>query len=124
MDASGITPTVVGALPEQCAALNRTNINVQLLALQAARTLRREDIYRAVMMDPHTQSELSIDDIVAMCDDLIAAHGIGCRNTSKQSFQKHSHFMIYNPLAHFSASCQSFLEAMLVHKLILSIQFV
>ena len=75
VDASGVTPTVVGALPEQCAALNRTNINVQLLTLQAARTLRREDIYRAVMMDPHTQSELSIDDIVAMCDDLIAAHG-------------------------------------------------
>ena len=75
IDASGVTPTVVGALPEQCAALNRTNINVQLLTLQAARSLRREDIYRAVMMDPHTHSELSIDDIVAMCDDLIEAHG-------------------------------------------------
>lgn len=75
VDASGITPTHVGSLPEQCAALNRTNINVQLLTLQAARTLRKEDIYCAVMMDPHTQSELSIDDIVAMCDDLIEAHG-------------------------------------------------
>ena len=75
VDASGIAPTVVGALPEQCAALNRTNINVQLLTLEAARTLRKEDVYRAVMMDPHTQSELSIDDIVAMCDDLIEAHG-------------------------------------------------
>ena len=75
VDASGVAPTVVGALPEQCAALNRTNINVQLLTLQAARTLRREDVYRAVMMDPHTQSELSIDDIVAMCDALIEAHG-------------------------------------------------
>ncbi len=75
VDAGGIAPTYVGALPEQCAALNRTNINVQLLTLQAARTLRKEDVYRAVMMDPHTQSELSIDDIVAMCDDLIRAHG-------------------------------------------------
>ena len=75
VDASGIAPTVVGALPEQCAALNRTNINVQLLTLEAARTLRKEAVYRAVMMDPHTQSELSIDDIVAMCDDLIEAHG-------------------------------------------------
>jgi len=74
VDASGIAPTVVGALPEQCAALNRTNINVQLLTLQAARTQRKEDIYRAVMMDPHIQSELSIDDIVAMCDDLLEAH--------------------------------------------------
>ena len=75
VDAGGISPTVVGALPEQCAALNRTNINVHLLTRQAACTLRKEDVYRAVMMDPHTQSELSIDDIVAMCDDLIEAHG-------------------------------------------------
>ncbi len=75
VDASGVQPTVIGPLPEQCAALNRTNINVQLLTLEAARTRRREDVYRAVMMDPHTQSELSIDDIVSMCDDLIEAHG-------------------------------------------------
>ena len=75
VDASGVTPTVAGALPEQCAALNRTNINVQLLTQQAAQTLRKEDVYLAVMMDPHTQSELSIDDIVRMCDDLIEAHG-------------------------------------------------
>lgn len=74
VDASGITPTFVGRLPEQCAAMNRTNINVQLLTLQAARTLRKEDVYRAVMMDPHTQSELSIDDIVSMCDELLLAH--------------------------------------------------
>lgn len=75
VDASGVQPTVTGPLPEQCAALNRTNINVQLLTLEAARTRRREDVYRAVMMDPHTQSELSIDDIVSMCDELIEAHG-------------------------------------------------
>ncbi len=75
VDASGVQPTVTGPLPEQCAALNRTNINVQLLTLEAARTRRREDVYRAVMMDPHTQSELSIDDIVSMCDELIKAHG-------------------------------------------------
>ena len=75
VDKSGIAPTVVGALPEQCAALNRTNINVHLLTLEAARTLRKDCIYQAAMLDPHTAAELSIDDIVAMCDDLIAAHG-------------------------------------------------
>ena len=73
-DASGVTPTFVGDLPEQCAALNRTNINVQLLTILAAVTLKKDYIYQAAMMDPHCQSELSIDDIVAMCDDLIEAH--------------------------------------------------
>ena len=74
VDASGVTPTYVGDLPEQCAAMNRTNINVQLLTIEAARTLKKDFIYHAAMMDPHCQSELSIDDIVAMCDDLIKAH--------------------------------------------------
>ena len=73
-DASGVTPTYAGELPEQCAAVNRTNINVQLLTILAAVTLKKDYIYQAAMMDPHCQSELSIDDIVAMCDDLIAAH--------------------------------------------------
>jgi alpha-galactosidase len=74
VDASGVTPTFVGDLPEQCAAMNRTNINVQLLTIEAARTLKKDFIYQAAMMDPHCQSELNIDDIVAMCDDLIKAH--------------------------------------------------
>ena len=75
VDRNGVQPTYVGALPEQCAALNRTNINVQLMTIEAARTLKRDYIYQAVMLDPHTAAELSIDDIVAMCDDLIEAHG-------------------------------------------------
>ncbi len=74
VDRSGVTPCHVGNLPEACAALNRTNINVQLLTLEAARTLKKEYIYQAAMMDPHTGAELSIDDIVSLCDDLIAAH--------------------------------------------------
>jgi len=73
-DASGVVPTYVGNLPEQCAALNRSNINVQLLTIEAATTLKKDYIYQAAMLDPHCQSELSIDDIVALCDDLIAAH--------------------------------------------------
>lgn len=75
VDASGVTPTYVGDLPPQCAALNRTNINTQLLTIEAAMTGKKEHIYHAAMLDPHTSAELSMDDIVAMCDDLIAAHG-------------------------------------------------
>ncbi len=75
VDKSGVTPTFVGDLPEQCAALNRTNINVQLLTIEAARTLKKDYIYQAALLDPHTSAELSIDDTVALCDDLIAAHG-------------------------------------------------
>ncbi|MGH0512796.1 alpha-glucosidase/alpha-galactosidase [Bacillus cereus] len=74
-DRSGITPTYVGDLPEQLAALNRTNINTQLLTIEAAITCNREYIYQAAMLDPHTAAELSLDDIVSLCDDLIEAHG-------------------------------------------------
>ncbi|MEK8129499.1 alpha-glucosidase/alpha-galactosidase [Paenibacillus filicis] len=75
VDGSGVTPTYVGDLPPQLAALNRTNINTQLLTLEAAVTGKKEHIYHAAMLDPHTAAELSIDEIVAMCDDLIEAHG-------------------------------------------------
>ncbi|MCL2866165.1 MAG: alpha-glucosidase/alpha-galactosidase [Clostridia bacterium] len=74
-DKSGVTPCYAGRLPEQCAALNRTNVNVHLLTFEAARTLKKDAVYQAALMDPHTSAELSIDDIVAMCDDLIEAHG-------------------------------------------------
>ena len=73
-DASGIAPVYVGELPEQLAALNRTNINVQLMAIEAARTKKKDAVYQAVMLDPHVAAELSMDDIVSMCDDLFEAH--------------------------------------------------
>ncbi|OEH54841.1 alpha-glucosidase/alpha-galactosidase [Oceanobacillus sp. E9] len=75
VDASGISPTYVGDLPEQLAALNRTNINTQLLTVEAALTRKKETIYQAALLDPHTSAELSIDDIISLCDDLIEAHG-------------------------------------------------
>jgi alpha-galactosidase len=75
VDASGVSPTYIGDLPEQLAALNRTNINTQLLTIEAAMTGKKEHIYQAAMLDPHTSAELSIDDIVSLCDDLIEAHG-------------------------------------------------
>ena len=74
VDKSGVNPTYIGYLPEQCAAMNRTNINVQLLSIEAAITKKKDYIYQAAFMDPHLQSELSIDHIVSLCDDLIVAH--------------------------------------------------
>lgn len=71
----GIHPCHVGPLPVQCAAMNMTNINVQLLTIEAAHTLKREHIYQAAMLDPHTGSELDIDTIKKMVDELIDAHG-------------------------------------------------
>ncbi|MDF2673495.1 MAG: alpha-galactosidase [Clostridiales bacterium] len=75
IDRNGVLPTYVGKLPEQLAALNRTNINPQLLTIEAAITRKKELIYMAAMLDPHTSAELSMDDIKSMCDDLIEAHG-------------------------------------------------
>jgi len=75
VNSSGIHPTVVGDLPIQLAALNQMNINAQMLTIEAAVTRKKEYIYQAAMMAPHTGSELSIDDIVSLCDDLIEAHG-------------------------------------------------
>ena len=74
VDSNGITPCHVGELPPQCAALNRTNINVQLLTIEAALTHRKEHIYHAAMLDPHTAAEVPIDIIVAICDELIEAN--------------------------------------------------
>ncbi|HOK09193.1 MAG TPA: alpha-glucosidase/alpha-galactosidase [Candidatus Hydrogenedens sp.] len=74
-DRSGITPTYVGDLPVQCAGLNRTNINVQEVTIEAVLTGKKEHIYQAAMLDPHTSAELTIDEIVHLCDDLIEAHG-------------------------------------------------
>ena len=75
VDGMGIHPTRVGSLPPVLAAMNMTNINTQLLTIEAARTRKREDILRAVMLDPRAAAELSIDDMAKMVDELIEAHG-------------------------------------------------
>ncbi len=72
---AGVQPCAQPPLPVQLAAMNMTEINVQLLTIEAAVTRKKEHIYQAAMLDPHCSSELSIDDIVHMCDDLIEAHG-------------------------------------------------
>jgi len=75
VDARGIQPQVVGALPMQLAALMQTNINVQALTVEAALSHKREHVYHAALLDPHTAAELSLDQIVSLVDDLLAAHG-------------------------------------------------
>lgn len=75
VDRGGIQPTYVGDLPLQCAALNRTNVNVQQLAVEAALTGKKEHVYQAVMLSPNSASVLTLDQIWAMCDELIEAHG-------------------------------------------------
>lgn len=75
IDANGVQPTYVGCLPPQLAALMQTNINVQRLTVEAALTRKREHIYHAAMLDPHTAAELDLEQIHALVDDLIGAHG-------------------------------------------------
>ena len=74
VDGHGIHPCRVGRLPVQCAAMNMTNINSQLLTIEAAVTGKMEHVYQAAMLDPHTGAELSIDEIIKMCDELYEAH--------------------------------------------------
>lgn len=72
---SGIQPCYVGQLPSQLAALNMTNVNVQQLTVEAALTGNVDYVYQAVMMDPHTSSVLSLNEIWQMTKELIVAHG-------------------------------------------------
>jgi alpha-galactosidase len=74
-DGTGIRPCYAGSLPEHLAGLCRSNVNMQLLAIEACMNHRREDVYYAAMLDPRAASELSIDEIKALCDEMIAAHG-------------------------------------------------
>ena len=74
VDNAGIHPTYIGELPPQCAAMNMTNINVQLLTIAAAHEMSMDHVYHAAMLDPHTGSQLSTDEIVSMCDELRSAH--------------------------------------------------
>lgn len=74
VDRSGVQPTAIGSLPPQLAALNRTNIGVQTLAVHAALTRNIEHVYHAVALDPLTAAKLTLDQIHAMTDELLLAH--------------------------------------------------
>jgi alpha-galactosidase len=73
VDGTGLHPTVVGALPTQCAALNRTNINVQELIVEAALNKRLEAALHALCLDPLTAAVCTLDQIKAMFDELVEA---------------------------------------------------
>ena len=75
IDDSGMTPLHYGSLPPQLASLMTTNINVQRMMVEAAIHRSRQAVYQAALLDPHTAAELDPDQIRAMVDELIAAHG-------------------------------------------------
>ncbi len=75
VDKSGLQPTRIGALPPQLAAMMQTNINVQALTVEAALTGKKEHVYHAAMLDPHTIAELTLDEIWSLVDELLEAHG-------------------------------------------------
>jgi alpha-galactosidase len=73
VDGNGIQPIHVGALPPQLAALNRTNVNVQELIVEAALTGNTEAVYHAVMLDPLTSAVCTLPQIQAMVAEMLAA---------------------------------------------------
>jgi len=75
VDRAGVQPTRIGTLPPQLAALNRTFLNVCELTVRAALEGNRDHVYHAAMLDPNAAATLTLDQIHAMCDDLIEAHG-------------------------------------------------
>ena len=75
VDKNGVQPVTIGAIPPHLAALMQTNINVQAMTVEAALTEKRDHIYHAAMLDPHTAAELTLDDIWSLVDELISAHG-------------------------------------------------
>lgn len=79
VDRNGVQGVYSGPLPRQLAALNSAAIQVHLLTIDAALTGSRDSLYQAAFLDPHTAAELSLDEIVSLCDDLLEAHGDSCR---------------------------------------------
>jgi alpha-galactosidase len=75
VDGNGMQPVRVGAIPPQLASLMQTNINVQRMTVEASIRGKREHIYQAALLDPHTAAELPPNDIRSLVDDLITAHG-------------------------------------------------
>ncbi len=75
IDGDGIHPHPYGALPTQCAAVNRTNINVQELAVQAFMARDKEAAFHAVALDPLTAATTSLPRMREMFEELWAAEG-------------------------------------------------
>ncbi|MBB2973255.1 alpha-glucosidase/alpha-galactosidase [Mesorhizobium sp. RMAD-H1] len=75
VDRNGIQPIRIGRIPSQLAAVMSLSISVQQLTVEAALTKKRDRIYQAALLDPHTSAELSPDQIWKLVDELIEAHG-------------------------------------------------
>jgi alpha-galactosidase len=75
VDRLGVRPERIGALPAQCAAVNRGYVNIGQLTVQAALTGDKRMVRQAAMVDPNTAATLTVDQIWEMCDELTAAHG-------------------------------------------------
>ncbi len=73
VDRNGIQPTAHGPLPPQCAAINRTNINVQEMAVLGALNGDRDAVHQAIALDPLTGALLSLPKIHDMVEELFAA---------------------------------------------------
>jgi len=73
VDKRGIHPCYVGDLPPQCAALNRTNINVQELGVKAAVERDKTLAFQAILLDPLTSAVLTIDETQGMVDEMFKA---------------------------------------------------
>ena len=74
VDASGLTPLAVGAIPTAGAALNRDYLSVAELTIEAARTGNRDLVRQAVLVDPNASSTLTPEQIWNLVDELFAAH--------------------------------------------------
>lgn len=72
VDGNGIQPTAVGSLPTQLAAINRTNINVQELVVEAALAGDADAVHHAVMLDPLTAAVCTLPQIHAMVEEMLA----------------------------------------------------
>lgn len=86
VDRNGIQPTRIGSLPPQLAGMSRLHLAVQELTVKAALEGRRDYVHQAAMLDPLVAASLPLDQIWAMVDELIAAHGsampVGIRATA------------------------------------------
>ena len=78
-DGTGLHPCYVGALPPELAALNRTNLNVQEVVVEALKRKDRELVYRAVQLDPLTAAACSLDQTRQMSMNSLRRMRRGCR---------------------------------------------
>ena len=75
VDGGEIVRGFVGLIPEQCAGLNRLQVNVQMLTVAGILAHSRDMIYQAAFLDPLLSAQLTLDEITDLVDELVLAHG-------------------------------------------------